>query len=268
MFAAGVKPDWGARSPFVRGFVKKEEAMSLKRIALIFGVIFVIVGVMGWVPAYNPDGKLLGLFDVNNAHSLVHLLTGIVGIIAGLSSDKASKTFFQVFGVIYAVIAVMGFFVGNTPILGIVSNNSPDSMLHVVIAVVALYLGFGMSVATAPPAAWRHGELDAKLRARVSLRKMSGQRSAVESVVAQLALACQQHRNPFPPARLESGIAVDVYFVNRDACRGNQRRQRRAHVVAEMAVGADQQSEPRGFLAPACFLFHRYSAPLPILMLE
>jgi len=103
MFAAGVKPDWGARSPFVRGFVKEEEAMSLKRIALIFGVIFVIVGVLGWVPAFNPDGKLLGLFDVNPAHNLVHLATGIVGIIAGMSSDKASKTLFQVFGVIYAV---------------------------------------------------------------------------------------------------------------------------------------------------------------------
>src|SRR5215470_5648842 len=153
MFAAGVKPDWGARSRFVRGFVKEEETMSLKRIAMIFGVIFVIVGVLGWVPAFNPDGKLLGLFDVNPAHNLVHLATGIVGIIAGVSSDRASKTFFQVFGVIYAVVAVMGFFVGNAPLLGIVSNNSADAVLHVVIAVVALYLGFGMSVATAPPAA-------------------------------------------------------------------------------------------------------------------
>ena len=125
--------------------------MSLKKIAVIFGVIFVAVGVLGWIPAANPGGKLLGLFDVNAAHNLVHLATGIIGVIVGVASDKASKTFFQVFGVVYALVAVLGFYSGDQPLLGIVSNNSADSVLHVVIAVVALYLGFGMK-AEAPSA--------------------------------------------------------------------------------------------------------------------
>ena len=125
--------------------------MSLKKIAVIFGVVFVAVGVLGWVPAVNPGGKLLGLFDVNAAHNLVHLVTGIIAILAGMSSDKASKLFFQVFGVIYALVAVLGFYSGDQPLLGIVSNNSADCVLHVVIAVVALYLGFGMK-AEAPAA--------------------------------------------------------------------------------------------------------------------
>ena len=118
--------------------------MSLKTIAVIFGVIFVAVGALGWIPAVNPGGKLLGLFDVNMAHNLVHLATGIVAIVVGMMSDKASKLFFQVFGVIYALVAVLGFFSGDQPLLGIVNNNAADTWLHVVIAVVALYLGFGM----------------------------------------------------------------------------------------------------------------------------
>ena len=122
--------------------------MSLKKIAVIFGVVFVAVGVLGWVPVVNPGGKLLGLFDVNAAHNLVHLATGIIAIIVGMSSDKASKIFFQVFGVIYALVAVLGFYSGDQPLLGIVSNNGADSVLHVVIAVVALYLGFGMKAET------------------------------------------------------------------------------------------------------------------------
>jgi hypothetical protein len=122
--------------------------MSLKKIAVIFGVVFVAVGVLGWVPVVNPGGKLLGLFDVNGAHNVVHLATGIVAIIVGMSSDKASKMFFQVFGVIYALVAVLGFYSGDQPLLGIVSNNGADSVLHVVIAVVALYLGFGMKAET------------------------------------------------------------------------------------------------------------------------
>jgi hypothetical protein len=137
------RPDSGARRESSRRFIE-EEAMSLKKIALIFGVIFVAVGALGWIPALNPGGKLLGLFDVNVAHNLVHLATGIIAIIVGMMSDKASKVFFQVFGVIYALVAVLGFYSGDQPLLGIVANNAADSVLHVVIAVVALYLGFGM----------------------------------------------------------------------------------------------------------------------------
>src|SRR4029077_4887231 len=118
--------------------------MPLKTIAVIFGVIFVAVGALGWIPAVNPGGKLLGLFDVNVAHNLVHLATGIVAIVVGMMSDKASKLFFQVFGVVYALVAVLGFVSGDQPLLGIVNNNAADTWLHVVIAVVALYVGFGM----------------------------------------------------------------------------------------------------------------------------
>jgi len=124
--------------------------MSLKQIAIIFGVVFVVVGALGWVPAVNPGGKLLGLFDVNPAHNFVHLATGMVAIIAGVSGEKASQIFFQVFGVIYGLVAVLGFYYGDQPLLGVVTNNSADSVLHVVIAIVALYLGFGMKPAATP----------------------------------------------------------------------------------------------------------------------
>ena len=127
--------------------------MTLKKIAMVFGVVFVAVGILGFVPALNPDGKLLGLFAVNPAHNLVHAATGVVAIIAGLASDKASKIFFQVFGVVYAIVAVMGFFSGEQPLLGMVSNNMADTGLHVVVALLALYLGFMMRTEQATPTA-------------------------------------------------------------------------------------------------------------------
>jgi hypothetical protein len=134
----------------LRLFFSKEVFM-LKRIAVIFGVVFVLVGVLGFIPAVTPGGKLLGLFDVNTVHNLVHLATGVVGIAVGMASEQASKLFFQVFGVIYALVAIAGFFYGDKPLLGLVANNTADAGLHVIIAAVALYLGFGMkSSATAP----------------------------------------------------------------------------------------------------------------------
>ena len=44
----------------------------------------------------------------------------------------------------HGLVAVLGFYYGDAPLLGIVANNAADSALHVVIAVIALYLGFGM----------------------------------------------------------------------------------------------------------------------------
>ncbi len=116
----------------------------LKKIAIGFGVIFVIVGILGFIPAVAPNGRLLGYFDVNAAHNAVHLATGVIALIVGFASEKASRTFFQIFGIVYALVAVLGFFMGDRPLLGIVSNNMADTWLHVLIAVVALYFGFGM----------------------------------------------------------------------------------------------------------------------------
>ena len=120
----------------------------LSKIAVVFGVVFVAVGVLGFVPAVVPDGKLLGLFEVNTLHNVVHLATGLIAIVVGMNGDGASRSFFRIFGVIYALVAVLGVVYGEQPLLGFVANNYADVGLHAVIAVVALYLGFAVRPAT------------------------------------------------------------------------------------------------------------------------
>ena len=119
----------------------------LKNIAIAFGIVFIIVGILGFVPTVAPNGLLLGYFEVNPAHNVVHLATGVVALVVAFISEKAIRLFFQIFGVIYALVALMGFFMGNQPLLGIVAINAADNWLHVLIAIVALYLGFGMKAA-------------------------------------------------------------------------------------------------------------------------
>lgn len=116
----------------------------LQKIALTFGAVFLAVGVLGFVPALAPDGHLLGVFHVNTLHNVVHLASGAVALGAGLSSARLSTLYFQVFGVVYGLVGALGFIYGNEPILGLVANNMPDTLLHLVIAAAALYLGFGM----------------------------------------------------------------------------------------------------------------------------
>ncbi|HEY8244184.1 MAG: DUF4383 domain-containing protein [Vicinamibacteria bacterium] len=116
----------------------------LKKIGLAFGVIFVLVGLAGYVPALTPEGKLLGVFAVNGAHNLVHILTGVIALAIALASPANMSMFFKIFGVVYALVAVLGFFSGEQPLLGIIAHNAADMWLHLVIAAVTLWIGFGM----------------------------------------------------------------------------------------------------------------------------
>ena len=127
----------------------------LKPAALVFAVIFLLIGILGFVPAATPDGMLLGVFHVNAAHNVVHLLSGAVALWAGLTSAANARLYFRIFGIVYGLVAVLGFVVGEGLLLGIITNNAADTWLHVAIAVVSLVLGFGVrgdavSVRSAP----------------------------------------------------------------------------------------------------------------------
>jgi hypothetical protein len=116
----------------------------LKKLAIAFGIVFLLVGVLGFVPTATPNGHLLGIFHVNAAHNVVHLLTGIVALVCGMTSGQAAQIFFRVFGVLYGFVAALGFFSGDQPILGLISNNLADAWLHASIAAVSLAIGFGL----------------------------------------------------------------------------------------------------------------------------
>ncbi|PLS81346.1 hypothetical protein CYG49_02325 [Candidatus Saccharibacteria bacterium] len=115
----------------------------LSTFAKIFGVVFVAVGLLGFVPMFTPNEHLLGLFHVNGIHNVIHLASGIVALGVGFSSNQASRLYFQIFGVVYALVAALGLIYGNQPILGVVTNNLADTLLHIAIAATALALGFG-----------------------------------------------------------------------------------------------------------------------------
>ena len=113
----------------------------IRKIAWVFALVFLLVGALGFVPGVTEDGMLLGIFEVDMVHNLVHLATGLVAALVALASDKYSRLFFQVFGVVYAAVAVIGFVQGDT-VLGLIHANMADHILHVAIAAVSLYVGF------------------------------------------------------------------------------------------------------------------------------
>jgi hypothetical protein len=111
----------------------------LRTIAILFGIAFIFAGVAGFLPSFNPNGLLFGYFEVNSMHNIVHLVTGVLAIMAS-TSYRFTKIYFSVFGLIYTVVAIWGFW--NNGDLYLMHVNTADNILHIVIGVLAIYLGF------------------------------------------------------------------------------------------------------------------------------
>ena len=121
--------------------------MPVQRVALLFGIVFIAVGVLGLLTdggmAMNADmetaPKLLGLFPVNLLHNVVHLLFGGWGLAASRSWGGA-KSYAQIGGVIYLVLAVLGFVAPDT--FGLIPIGGNDIWLHAVLGLALAAVGF------------------------------------------------------------------------------------------------------------------------------
>lgn len=119
----------------------------LKKAAMVVGVVFLVLGILGFTPlAFESDGtrKLLGIFEVDAVHNLVHILSGLA-FLAAAQKERFSKLAFQVFGVVYALVTIIGFMVGDGgTVLGLFHVNTADNFLHLVLTAAFLYLGFAV----------------------------------------------------------------------------------------------------------------------------
>jgi hypothetical protein len=128
--------------------------MRTRYFALVYGIVFLLVGIAGFVPglvrppAPGVDlevdtgfGRLFGLFPVNWLHNLVHLAFGVWGVVA-YRAFASARLYAQAVAVIYAVLVVMGLIPGLNTLFGLVPLYGHDVWLHALLAIVAAYFGF------------------------------------------------------------------------------------------------------------------------------
>ena len=115
-----------------------------KTFGMLFGIVFLAVGILGFVPGITKDDMLLGIFMVNKMHSIVHIASGVVFLLASMAGAGAASLWFKIFGLVYAVVAILGFMNPNGMLLGMMSNNPADTWLHVVLAAAMLLIGFAV----------------------------------------------------------------------------------------------------------------------------
>jgi hypothetical protein len=123
--------------------------------AAAVGAVFLLVGVLGFVPGVTTDydtltvashesqAKLLGLFQVSILHNIVHLLFGLAGL-AVARTAAAARRFLVIGGAVYLVLWLYGLVVDHDSSANFVPVNDADNWLHLLLGLGMVLLGLAL----------------------------------------------------------------------------------------------------------------------------
>jgi hypothetical protein len=119
-----------------------------KTLAMVFGVIYTLVGLAGFVIALGGSmsmapSTLLGIAQINVLHNVVHLVIGIAGLTMAKTEESAG-TFCKTFGVILLLVGVLGFF---NPLPNLLPLGGYDIWIHLITGAILAYAGFAVAPA-------------------------------------------------------------------------------------------------------------------------
>jgi hypothetical protein len=123
----------------------------------VVGAVLVVAGIVGFF--YNAEftsdesvrDAVFGILDVNGWHNVVHILTGVLGLLAYAAGAYAARSYALGLGVVYLVVAAWGFVVGDgDSILSIIPVNTEDNILHLLLGVAGV--GAALTTPAAEPA--------------------------------------------------------------------------------------------------------------------
>ncbi|MFD6856070.1 DUF4383 domain-containing protein [Rhodococcus sp. NPDC060090] len=127
-------------------------ATPVQTASLVVGVVFLLVGILGFIPGITTDydqlsgaghhsgAMLLGIFQVSILHNIVHLLFGVAGIAASRVAS-AARIFLLAGGIIYLVLWIYGLIIDENSSANFVPLNTADDWLHFVLGTGMIALG-------------------------------------------------------------------------------------------------------------------------------
>lgn len=109
-----------------------------QQFALVAGVVYLLIGILGFSIVSGADDKLFEIFGVNLMHNIVHLAVGAAFLLGSSNRPRAKKVNLVV-GIVYGVVSLLGF--ANILIVDLLDLNAADNFLHLATAVLAIYFG-------------------------------------------------------------------------------------------------------------------------------
>jgi hypothetical protein len=117
-------------------------------IATVVGVAYLAIGAAGFLVSSSvgffgtPGGLLLGIFEVNSLHNIVHIVIGVALLVAGVAGVRAAKTANSAIGAVCLLLGLGGLFVVGSP-FNILAINGWDNVLHFGTSALLLAVGLG-----------------------------------------------------------------------------------------------------------------------------
>jgi hypothetical protein len=125
-----------------------EERSPAQVYALVMGLTLVVAGIAGFFYSASfstGDGTerdaVLGILDVNGWHNLVHIASGVIGLVVA-GSYGGARIYALGLGAVYLLITVLGFVAGDgEEILNLIPINTEDNFLHLLIGIAGVAAG-------------------------------------------------------------------------------------------------------------------------------
>src|ERR1041385_1773843 len=111
-----------------------------KTVCKILGVVFLLVGLCGFVAPHLLDAHLTPI------HNVIHIVSGAIALYFGFAGTlSGAKTFCLIFGVVYLALGVLGMALGHPMgteshmwTLGPLELGQSDHLIHVLLGIVFL----------------------------------------------------------------------------------------------------------------------------------
>ena len=123
----------------------KTITMNTRTASIIIGIIFLAVGLLGFV-----DNPIIGdsddaTFHADSTHNIVHIVSGVLFLLVAFTAPASAGAFLKVFGLVYLALGIWGAsIIGGdqmATLLGFLHVNSKDNYLHIVLGVVIFLAG-------------------------------------------------------------------------------------------------------------------------------
>ncbi|HJT02845.1 MAG TPA: DUF4383 domain-containing protein [Pseudonocardiaceae bacterium] len=121
-----------------------------QKFSLVAGVAYLALSVTGFFRTGLSGGTgmmndmLFGIFMVNPIHNVVHLIVGVLWLLAAFVLTAAGAEGINLaLGGFWVLATVLGF-LGYLGALAVMPGTTPDNFLHLVTAIATLVLGAGL----------------------------------------------------------------------------------------------------------------------------
>ena len=120
--------------------------MTTKTAAILIGIVFIAVGLLGFVSNPIIGDSETAIFHADTVHNMVHIISGALFLIVGLFAPASASILLKVFGVVYFLLGVLGLInvgtEGMGTLLGFLHVNGADNFLHIALGLVIFLAGF------------------------------------------------------------------------------------------------------------------------------